>query len=90
VLAIAVDLHCNPKAVIARVLVPRLHRPSDAEVEGEADDADVCARRDPRGSIGGAVIDDHDVEVGVRPSHFLDDGRNRVGLVVGRNDCDPL
>ena len=66
VLAVAVDLHGDVVAVLERVLVARLDRAADAEVERMADDARAGGARAVGRVVRRAVVDHEHVEVGVR------------------------
>ena len=75
VLAVAVDLDGDVVAVLERVLVARLHRAADAEVERHPHDACAGGARGPRRVVGRAVVDDQHVEVRARAA--ADPSRSR-------------
>ena len=89
VLPVAVDLDREVEVVLQRVLVSGLHRAPDAEIEREPEDDRARLLGRLGGAVGRAVVDDDDLEVRVRSSDLADHGRNRVLLVVRRNDHDP-
>ena len=64
VLAVAVDLDRDVVAALQRVIGTRLHGAADAEVEGMAQDLGAGGAGAVGGVVGGAVVDDDDVEVG--------------------------
>jgi hypothetical protein len=86
VLAVAVHLSRDVVAVRERVLEARLDGAPDSEVEGMAKD-----RRPPRlrlggGCVGGAVVDDQDVESGGVALDVAHHPADHPGLVVGGDD----
>ena len=85
-LSVAVDLNRQLKAVLERVLVPRLHGAADANVEGEVQDGGTTPCGNSRSSVLGGVVHDHNVQINVRGADLLQHGADRVLLVVGRHD----
>ena len=89
-LAVGIDLRGQVVAVALRVLVPGLHRAADAEVERVPEHG----RPRPLGllgrPVGGAVVDDEDVEVRALLVDRRHDPRDRLLLVVGGHDRELL
>ena len=83
VLAISVDLDIDIVAEALGILVPRLHRPADAEVLGEVEHVNPVVSANAQGRVLRAVVD-HNVVVTalLDRAHRLKDA---VLLVVGRN-----
>ena len=82
VLPVGVDLYSEVVAVLVRIPVARLHRAPDAEVEGMHEHvspgrAGLCRR-----AVGGAVIDDHDLEAGLLHADRVHDRADVPLLVV--------
>jgi hypothetical protein len=88
VLTVAVHLNRDVEASFPRVLVPRLDGAADAEVERQPDDVRSSGRRETRGLVHRAVVDDHDLELGVEGADLGDDLLDGGALVVGGDDRD--
>ena len=89
VLSVAVDLDGDLEAVIPCVLVSRLDGGADADVVGKAhDECSGALRLAPR-AVRRPVVDDENLEPGVKSTDLLDDAADRRGLVQGGNDRQP-
>ena len=86
VLAVAVDLHRDVVAALGGVHVARLHGAADAEVVGVTEHLGAGRAGAVGGVVGGAVVDDDDVEVRCVLPQLRDDPGDRGGLVVRRDD----
>ena len=66
VLAVAVNLDGDVVAVHGGIAVAGLHGPADAEIKRKADHGDFAGDL-ADGVVGGAIVDDQDVEIRQRP-----------------------
>jgi len=86
VLAVAVQAHDPPVAVLQGELHARLDGAADAQVVGMADHVGPCPVGGRGRAVFGAVVDHQDLAAGELGPDGVHDGDHVLGLVESRDD----